>query len=100
MTDLKKPVRRAVPDMAVCRGRKLVVSLYPNQTIGLRIARTRREHVVPLARVFRLACEMTAEADRKAREQRRAADRAAKGLPPLQLQRLVRRGLLYGQAWS
>lgn len=91
-TALTKPVRRAVPEMAICRGRKLVVTLYPNQTIGLRIARTRREHVVPLARVFRLACEVTAEADRLARAARREAARREKGLPPRR--RLVKRGLL------
>lgn len=89
MTKLAKPVRRSI-DAVERRG--LVVTLYPNATIGLRPCRTRREHVVSLSRVYRLACEQTAEADRQARINKRAEARAAKGLPPVR--RLVSRGLL------
>lgn len=90
MTKLSKPVRRKVETAVERRG--LVITLYPGGAIGLRPARCRTEHVVPISRVYRLACEITAEATRKAREQRKAAVRKEMGLAPRLT--LVRRGLL------
>lgn len=88
-TPLTKPVRRRV-DAITRRG--VVVTLYPNNLIGLREAKCRREHTVPLSRVFRLACEVTAESDRKAALARRNERRAERGLAPLKS--LVKRGKL------
>lgn len=90
MTKLKKAVRRTVEGIE--RDRAVAITLYPNGTIGLRAVRTRTEHVVTLSRVYRLACEVTGEQARKAREQKREAARVAKGLAPRR--RLVSRGLL------
>lgn len=83
-TKLSKPVKR--------RWQALIVTVYPNGTLGLREFRRRQEHVVPLSRCFRLAVEMTIEAEKKARELKRAQARAEAGLPPRR--RLVSRGLL------
>lgn len=80
MTRLAKPIRRAVEGVT---RRDVVITLYPNRTIGLREARTRREHIVTIARVFRLAVEMTLEADARDRLVRRNAKRAAMGLAPV-----------------
>jgi hypothetical protein len=89
MTKLTKPVKRTVEGI---ERRPLVVALYPNRTIGLRVAKTRTEFVVTLARVYRLACEVTAEARKKDKEQAREQARRDAGLPPRR--RLVSRGLL------
>lgn len=89
MTKLTKPVRRKIDGI---ERRGIVVTLYPNATLGFRAAKTRTEHVVPVSRAYRLACEVTIEAKRKAREKEKAEARKAKGLPPLK--KLVSRGLL------
>lgn len=89
MTVLTRPVRRTIPGV---ERRGLVVTLYPNQTIGLRARRTRKEHVVPLAVVYRLAVEATVMAERQRRADARDQARRAAGRPPQR--RLVNRGLL------
>jgi len=91
-TRLTKPVRRRVE--AVER-HGLIVTLYPNATVGLRPHRARREHIVPLGQVYRLAVAITGEADRQARASGREAARVAAGLPPRR--RLVTRGKLGGR---
>lgn len=88
-TRLKKPVRRVVDGV---ERRDLVVALYPNKTVGLRPLRCKREHIVPLLEVYKLAVAVTIEADRRARQDKRDAERAARGLAPRR--RLVKRGLL------
>lgn len=76
MTALTKPVRRTVDGL---ERRKVVVTLHPNGTVGLRAARTRHEYTLPLARVYRWAVEAelqaTREAKRKARGSRRLVSR-------------------------
>lgn len=89
MTKLSRPIRRAI-DGVTARG--IVVTLYPNRTIGLRESRTRREHVVTLARVFRLAVEVSIEADEQLKRARKNAKRAERGLAPIPM--LARRGKL------
>ena len=88
-TALTRPVVRKIDGI---ERRGLVVTLYPNQTIGLRPARTRTEHVLPLARVYRWAVEATIAA----RTRRAAEDREARRLATGQAPRhhLVHRGLL------
>lgn len=74
-TDLKKPVRRAVP----LDRRGVVVSLYPNHTIGLRTKRCKQEYTLPLVRVWRWAIAAhqaaAAEEKRKARGGKRLVAR-------------------------
>jgi hypothetical protein len=89
MTRLTKAVRRRVDRES---GRPLVVSVCPNGTLGIREHKTRREHLVPLSRVYRLAVEATVEADRRAKAAERDRKRIEQGKPPVR--RLVRRGLL------
>lgn len=90
MTALTKAITRTVEGLE--RGRKIVLTLYPNQTIGFRISRCRREHVVTLGRVYRLACEISAHSDRQARQEAKNERRAIKGLPPIRV--MARRGKL------
>jgi len=75
-----KPVRRKFTGY---ERHGLVVTVYPNGLLGLRPARTRHEHTVPLGRVYRLACELTLVSQEKARLLRRNERRAERGLPPL-----------------
>ena len=88
-TRLTKPVRRKLDGID---RNGIILSIYPNQTIGLRPFRCRTEYVVQVSRVYKLACEVKAEADRRAKEAKKADARKAKGLPPLV--RSVKRGLL------
>jgi len=89
MTHLTRPVRRLAPSVY---SRPLVVTLYPNQTIGLRPARTRREYLVTLSRVFRLALEVSMEADRRAKLDAKNARRLSRGLGLMPVK--VRRSLV------
>ena len=91
MTKLTKPVKRKVEGI---ERRPISVTLHPNKTIGFRAHKSRTEHVVTIARAYRLACEVTIEQKRKDREKARAEARKAKGLPPLR--KLVSRGLIGG----
>lgn len=57
MTKLTKPVRRA-SDAIVRSGGKLrniVVTIYPNDTIGFRLSKTRKEEILPIGSAFQLA---------------------------------------------
>lgn len=86
MTRLTKPVRR--------KWQAFVITIHPNGLLGLREFRRRKEHLVPLSRCFRLACEITIEAAKKEKQRQRDEARREKGLPPVR--RLVSRGLLGG----
>ncbi len=88
-TKLTKEVRRSTEGID---RRPVVVTLYPNRTIGFRLLRCRREFTLPLARAYRMAVEATAEANRRARQEKRNEERKARGLTPRR--RLVSRGLL------
>lgn len=68
----KKVVRRA---LAPHRGRRLVVTLYPGDLIGLRHERCRAEEVVSLAGVYDFAVRMRVERERWKRAQERKARR-------------------------
>ena len=56
MTPLNKPVTRKSSAMIRDQGkiRELVITVYPNDTIGIRPLGTRREEVVTLAAVYSL----------------------------------------------
>jgi len=54
MTELKEKVRRKVS--GVLR-KDLVVTLYPNKTLGLRQLRCKKEFLVPLMSCYNLAIE-------------------------------------------
>jgi hypothetical protein len=83
-TTLSKPVRRKAERPG---GRPLIVTLYPNATIGLREAKRRQEFIVPLSRVYRMGVEIQVLADRAAKQRARDVARAEKGLPPRVIKR-------------
>jgi len=69
MTDLKKPVARKATILLDSRAKarpidEVVVTLYPNGTIGFRAARTRKTFTLPLATCYRLAIEAQVKADK------------------------------------
>lgn len=61
MTTLNRPVRRSTANATVFeRGhRRIVVTLHPGDCIGLRLERTRREYLLPLADVYQIAAART-----------------------------------------
>jgi len=72
MTELKKPVRRTatllIDNRQTARSKdRIIISLYPDQTIGFRQYRTRREYRLPLATCFKMAVLAEAEAKKKAK---------------------------------
>ena len=73
MTHLQKPVRRTTDSTVRDCGkvRALVVTLYPNGTIGLRPQKTRREEIVTLDSVYSLAVKQRVAKERTERLKRR-----------------------------
>lgn len=69
MTDLKAKVSRRC-QTAFC-GRRIVVTLYPGDLLGLRPERTRREETVPLAAVYSWAVKARLAIARAARTKKR-----------------------------
>jgi hypothetical protein len=67
-TKLSRPLRRTT-EVIVERRRRLVVSLYPRGTIGVRASGLRTEYVLPLDAVYALAV--------KAEVARRKVEKAA-----------------------
>lgn len=71
MTALNRPVRRVSQNSVVRdagKYRALAVTLYPNGTLGLRPAGTRREELVSLEAVYTLAIRLrvrTEQSDKK-----------------------------------
>lgn len=68
MTALNKPVTRR-SDATVRDGkrpRRIVVTLYPNGTLGLRPEKTRREEVVSLAAVWSIGVKQRVATERAA----------------------------------
>ena len=60
MTDLHKPIKRRT-DATVRDGgkaRRIVVTLYPGNTIGLRQEKTRREELISIEAAYSLAVKM------------------------------------------
>lgn len=80
MTRLNRPVRRAVVG-AMRNG--LVVTLYPNHTIGIREHKRRKEFALPLASVYQMAVRAELEHVRLEKAKKKRGGR-----------REVRRGLL------
>lgn len=75
MTDLTRRVARRTD---VGERRPVVVTLYPNATIGFREKGRRTEFVLPLATVYRYAAAKAAEAIRAERAARRKARRTGR----------------------
>ncbi len=69
MTKLNKPVARmseaVVRDMG--RLKRLAITIYPNDTIGLRPEKTRREEVITMRAVYDLAVKQRVNAERIAK---------------------------------
>jgi hypothetical protein len=87
-TKLVKPITREVDGID---RNGVIVTLYPNHTIGLRAKRTRKEHVLPLARVYRWAVEATVVQLQQERADARRQKLIAQGKTP---RTLVSRGRL------
>lgn len=73
MTPLEKPVSRRTLQAIDYRRRRLVVTLYPCGTIGLREERTRKVYELPLAHVYSMAVQAEVLRKRAERKARRAA---------------------------
>lgn len=73
MTSLTKPVtRRSSLCVRECgKWREMVVTLFPNDTIGLRPAGTHRQEIVTLASVYSLAVKQRVAAERADKKARR-----------------------------
>jgi hypothetical protein len=74
VTDLRKPVSRRTQ---LPRG-PVVVTLYPDGTIGFRQIRHRVEYRLPLARVFVMAADAHQQTERAMRKLAAKIRRAAK----------------------
>lgn len=73
MTDLLKPVSRRTSLRDV--GRNIIVTLYPDQTIGFRLMRKRTEYRLPIQAAYQIAARIEAERVRKDRIAARKAKR-------------------------
>lgn len=72
MTDLTKPVSRRTKDgTRTTKGKRIVITLYPGDVIGLREERTRTTFVLPVEKVFQYAARVHAEAKRAARKSKK-----------------------------
>lgn len=72
-TQLNKAVSRRTEDTIRDGGkrRRMVVTLYPNSTIGIRPERTRREELIPLETVWWHALKARVTAEREAKKKSR-----------------------------
>lgn len=66
MTPLNKPVTRRSEETVREAGklRRIVVTLYPNGTIGLRPEKTRREEILPIEAVYITALKARVASER------------------------------------
>lgn len=76
MTDLTKPVRRRTDSTIRDAGkpRRIVITLYPGDTLGLRPEKTRREEFISLTTVYEYAIKPRVrkeQAERRARKGKR-----------------------------
>ncbi len=75
MTPLNKPVKRmseaVVRDMG--RLKRLAITIYPNDMIGLRPERTRREELVPMRTVYDLAVKLRSRAEKAEKKARKVS---------------------------
>lgn len=77
MTDLTKPVRRRTDSTIRDAGkpRRIVTTLYPGDTLGLRPEKTRREEFISLTTVYEYAIKLRVrkeQAERRARKGKRS----------------------------
>ena len=76
MTDLTKPIsRRTRETFRSTKGRRIVITLYPGDVIGLREERTRTTFLLPVEKVFQYAARVHAEnvvKERKAKRRKNA----------------------------
>ena len=72
-TQLKKPVCRRTENTIRdgSKRRRMVVTLYPNSTIGIRPERTRREELIPLETVWWHALKARVTSEREAKKKAR-----------------------------
>ncbi len=77
MTKLSKPVARMSEAVVRDSGRlkRLVVTIYPNDTIGLRPEKTRREEVVTMAAAYSLAVKQRVNAERIEKRRKHASQK-------------------------
>ncbi len=66
MTDLKKPITRRT--MLPHRGRRLVVTLLPGDTIGLRMLRHKRTEYISIGAVYDMAVKMRVYSEKMAKK--------------------------------
>lgn len=78
MTDLNKPIRRRAPNTIRDAGklRRLVVTLLPGGTVGLRPEGTRRNEYVSLDACYALAVRQRVNAERSDKARARKARKA------------------------
>lgn len=76
-TPLKKPVRRRTETTRRDKGkfRRYVVTLYPGDTIGIRLEKCRQEEFISINTVYELAVRMRVEAKRAERRKSRLVKR-------------------------
>lgn len=66
MTTIKSPVRRKSDAVVRDQGklRRLVITIYPNDTIGVRPEKTRREEIVSIEAVYSLGVKQRLASER------------------------------------
>ena len=75
MTDLTKPVKRRTMTCVRDRGksRRLVVTVYPNGTLGLRPEKTRHEEIITVDSCWSLAVKQRVAKEKAEKKAKRAA---------------------------
>ena len=63
-TELRKTVKRKTANAHDYRGKRLVVTLYPGDTIGFREERCRKEFQAPLSKVYRQVVKWNVDAEK------------------------------------
>ena len=73
MNPLNKPVTRRSEETVREAGRlrRIVVTLYPNGTIGLRPEKTRREEILPIEAIYIIAVKARVASERAGRGKKR-----------------------------
>lgn len=73
MTDLNKRVSRRTREPLMHYRRRIIVSLEPGDVIGMRLERTHTTYTAPLASVFRILAQWSADEKRRVKIQQRKA---------------------------
>lgn len=79
-TPLNKPVKRKAGQGQFSRGklRRIIVTLYPNDTIGFRLEKTRQEELLPIGAAYVYASRLRVAAEKRARAEARKAKKNSK----------------------